>query len=182
MGKEICKSAKLAYFLKKEKLLTRKGLIEQVGMDFVASKLEIRKATRRELYSITVLTRKFFPYTGFNMQMIEKRLRNRKIQYLVALYDKFTVGFVDFKENEKSIKILGLAVLPEFQRKGIGKKLLTAAINFAREKKKEIIYLLLSNENFPASKLYEKLGFTIRGKLERRIWDQEILLLQKKMI
>ncbi|MBI5224876.1 GNAT family N-acetyltransferase [Candidatus Micrarchaeota archaeon] len=150
-------------------------------MDFIASKLEIRKATRRELYSITVLTRKFFPYTGFNMQMIEKRLKNRKIHYYAALYDKFTIGFIDFKENEKSIKILGLAVLPEFQRRGVGKKLLEIALKFAKEKKKEIIYLLLSKENFPAAKLYEKEGFVIKGKLEKRIWDQEILLLQRKL-
>jgi [ribosomal protein S18]-alanine N-acetyltransferase len=143
--------------------------------------LEIRKATRKELYTITVLTRKFFPYTGFNMQMIEKRLRNGKIHYLVALYDGYTAGFIDFKENDLSIKIMGLAVIPELQRKGIGRKLVEAALEFAKKKRKEVVYLLVSKENFVAQKLYERYGFKLKGKLGRQIWGMDVLMLYKEL-
>lgn len=143
--------------------------------------VEIRSASRKELYTITVLTRKFFPYTGFNMEMIAKRLRNRSIHYLVALNKGYTAGFIDFKENAKSIKIMGLAVIPEMQGKGIGKKLVEAALEFAKIKRKDVVYLLVASNNSIALGMYEKYGFKLKGKLARQIWGQEVLLLYKDM-
>ncbi|HLC47971.1 MAG TPA: GNAT family N-acetyltransferase [Candidatus Norongarragalinales archaeon] len=144
-------------------------------------KLEIRDASRKELYTITVLTRKFFPYTGFNMEMIAKRLRNRNIHYLVALREGYTAGFIDFKENANSIKIMGLAVIPEMQGKGIGRKLVEAALLFAKKKRKEIVYLLVASNNSVALGMYGKFGFKLKGKLARQIWGQEVLLLKKEL-
>ncbi len=150
-------------------------------MRITKGELEIRPASRKELYTITVLTRKFFPYTGFNMEMISKRLRNRSVHYLVALYKGYTAGFIDFKENAKSIKIMGLAVIPELQGKGIGKKLILEALEFAVRKGKEVVYLLVAMENSIAIRMYEEFGFRRKGKLERKIWGQEVLLLHKKL-
>ncbi|MFH1257479.1 MAG: GNAT family N-acetyltransferase [Candidatus Micrarchaeota archaeon] len=150
-------------------------------MKFQKSKLSIRPASRKELYTITVLTRKYFPYTGFNMQMIEKRLRNPKIHYLVALYENYTAGFIDFKENGKSIKIMGLAVIPEMQRKGIGEELVKEALKFAMKERKEAVYLLVAENNAIALELYGKYGFKLKGKLARKIWGLDVLLLYKKM-
>ncbi len=144
-------------------------------------KIEIRKAGKKELYAITVLTRKFFPYTGFNMEMISKRLKNRNIHYLVALCDGYTAGFIDFKENAKSIKIMGVAVIPEMQRKGIGRKLVEEALKYAESRRKEVVYLLVGAENAVAINLYGKLGFRKKGKLERKIWGMEVLMLYKNM-
>ncbi|MFH1750195.1 MAG: GNAT family N-acetyltransferase [Candidatus Micrarchaeota archaeon] len=143
--------------------------------------LTIRKAGRKELYTITVLTRKFFPHTGFNMEMIGKRLKNRSIHYLVALHMGYTAGFIDFKENAKSIKIMGLAVIPEMQGRGIGRELIREALKFAKLKRKEIVYLLVASNNSVALKMYEKFGFKLKGKLARKIWGQEVLLLYKDL-
>jgi ribosomal protein S18 acetylase RimI-like enzyme len=150
-------------------------------MNLKRTDLEIRPASKKELYTITVLTRKFFPYTGFNMDMISKRLKNKSIHYFVALFQGYTAGFIDFKENKESIKIMGLAVIPEMQRKGIGKKLIETAIDYAKGRKKEVIYLLVASENPAALNLYEKFGFKKKGKLGRQIWGMEVLLLQKKI-
>ncbi|MFH0971603.1 MAG: GNAT family N-acetyltransferase [Candidatus Micrarchaeota archaeon] len=150
-------------------------------MKLTRGDLEIRPASRKELYTITVLTRKFFPYTGFNMEMISKRLRNRSVHYLVALYKGYTAGFIDFKENAKSIKIMGLAVIPELQGKGIGRKLVEAALAFATEKRKEVVYLLVAMENSVAIRMYEKFGFRRKGKLGRQIWGMDVLLLYKDL-
>ncbi|MEK6954771.1 MAG: GNAT family N-acetyltransferase [Candidatus Micrarchaeota archaeon] len=150
-------------------------------MSMDLKELEIRNASRKELYTITVLTRKFFPYTGFNMEMIAKRLKDGSIHYLVALMGGYTAGFIDFKENAKSIKIMGLAVIPEMQRKGIGRRLVEEAIEFAKTKRKEVVYLLVASENSSALKMYEKFGFKSKGKLARQIWGQEVLLLFKQI-
>lgn len=143
--------------------------------------LEIRPATRKELYSITVMTKKFFPYTGFSMDAILKRLQDPRIHYLVALYKGHTVGFVDFKENRQSVKLMGLAVLEEFRGNGIGEKLLEKAVAFARGKKKEEMILLVSESNPAALKLYAKHGFAKRGRLGKKLWGQEVLLYSKRL-
>ena len=145
------------------------------------AELEIREAGKRELYSITILTRKFFEYTKFNMEKIMKRMKNPKIHYLVALYDKHTIGYIDFTENEKSIRVMGLAVLEEFQGNGIGKALLKEAIRFARKVKKENVHLLVSADNMKALNMYGKLGFKSAGKLNRKLYGKTIYLLRKKL-
>ncbi len=150
-------------------------------MKFERGKLEVRKATARELYSVTVMTRKFFPYTGFSMQAIYKRLKTKRVYYYVALYDGHTVGFIDFKENAKSIKILGLAVLEEFRGNKIGQKLLDVALDFARKKRKEAAYLLMAEQNGTAARMYEKNGFRLRGRLAKKLWGMDVLLMEKKL-
>ena len=145
------------------------------------AELEIREAGKRELYSITILTRKFFTYTNFNMQKILKRMKNPKVHYLVALYDGHTIGYVDFTENKKSIRVMGLAVLEEFQGNGIGKALLKEAIRFARKVKKENVHLLVSADNMKALNMYGKLGFKSAGKLNRKLYGKTIYLLRKKL-
>jgi len=138
--------------------------------------ISVRRASEREIYSITVLTRKFFPYIDFGLETILKRLRSKKFVYFVALYQGHTVGFVDIELKKKQAKILGLAVLEEFRGKGIGSALLKKAIDFAREKRKSEIVLLVSEANPAAQRIYEKFGFILRGKLRRKLGGQKILL------
>lgn len=57
-----------------------------------------------------------------------------------------------------------VSVSPNYQGKGIGKKLLAAAINQAKNQGKEKIGLLVDFGNPNAKKLYVKLGFKSAGK------------------
>ncbi|MFH1200183.1 MAG: GNAT family N-acetyltransferase [Candidatus Micrarchaeota archaeon] len=148
-------------------------------MKLDAGKLEIRRATPRELYTITVLTRKYFPYTGFNMEKILKRLKTRRVHYFVALYGGHTVGFVDFKENAKSVRILGLAVLEEFRGNGVGQALLDSTLGFAKKAGKRSTHLLVAASNSAAKRLYAKNGFASKGILARKIWGLDVELLAK---
>lgn len=143
----------------------------------------IRKAGRKELYSISVMTRKFFPYTGFTMDKVIERMADRNIAYFVALMNGYTVGFVDiqFFPRKKQAKILGLAVLEEFRRKGIGEKLFNKALLECRKRNCGKILLLVSVDNEAARNLYSKLGFRTVGKLKRKLWDREVLVASKKI-
>lgn len=69
------------------------------------------------------------------------------------------------KENttwstEKQIQIRGMAVLEQFQRKGIGEQLIQRVIELAAEIKTEVIWF---NARKIAVPFYEKLGFQIHG-------------------
>lgn len=149
-------------------------------------KIAITKASPRNLYSIAVMTKKFFPYTTFGLQEIQKRMA-KNFFYYVALFNNHTVGFVDFELKENYAQIFGLAVLEEFRGKGIGEALLKKAVIEAKKeaKKKKIrlerIDLLVLEENDAAKKLYEKLGFLRKGILDKELWGKRILVYSKQL-
>jgi ribosomal protein S18 acetylase RimI-like enzyme len=144
--------------------------------------VKITKASAKHAYSITVLTREYFSYTNFNLEKIAERLKTRGVHYLVALEDGHCLGYVDFEEKSDGAKILGLAVLPEARGKGIGTKLLKAALAKAKKIGKKKAFMLASEDNLGALSLYEKLGFRKIGKLAEKLWGKEILLLEKSLV
>lgn len=133
------------------------------------------------MYAITVLTREFFPYTNFNLEKIAERLRDRGIEYYAAVEGNATVGFVDIEFKGKQAQILGLAVVREFQNKGIGSALLEKALSRAREEECEAVALLVSEDNPGAQSLYERFGFKFHGRLEKKIWDKNVLVFWKTL-
>ncbi|MEW5956056.1 MAG: GNAT family N-acetyltransferase, partial [Candidatus Micrarchaeota archaeon] len=89
-----------------------------------ASDFSIEPASAKHLYSITVMTKQYFPYAGLSMEKIGGRLRSKSFRYFVALYRGHSIGYVDLQLKGKTCKLLGLAVLPEFRGNGVGTKLL----------------------------------------------------------
>lgn len=59
-----------------------------------------------------------------------------------------------------------LAVCPAYQKQGIAEKMIREAINLAAEHNKKAVRLDSLGSNIPAQKMYEKLGFVYRGKLQ----------------
>lgn len=150
--------------------------------NFSLNDVNILKATQKQLYPITVLTRRFFPYTKFTLEKILERLASKNISYFVALHDGHTIGFVDIEFIGDEAKVLGLAVLEEFRNKGVGTRLLKKAISFTEEKNAKAINLFVSTDNTLALSLYKKHGFLVRGVLDRRIGDKEILVARKEFV
>lgn len=77
------------------------------------------------------------------------------------------VGIVSIFENNNAnwplnnqVQIRGMAVLEDFQKKGIGEQLIQKVIQFATENKKELLWF---NARKNAVPFYEKLGFHIHG-------------------
>ena len=57
-----------------------------------------------------------------------------------------------------------LEIMPDFQGKGIAKKMIQAALELGRAKRMKVCRFDALASNLPAQKLYEKLGFVFRGK------------------
>lgn len=76
------------------------------------------------------------------------------------------VGMVNLSPkglNQFTWVIGNVAVLPEYRRRGIARKLVTAAIDMAQVKQVNTVTLEVISDNHPAVKLYESLGFQIYG-------------------
>ncbi|MFH1056781.1 MAG: GNAT family N-acetyltransferase [Candidatus Micrarchaeota archaeon] len=145
--------------------------------------IEIIPAEPKHLYSITAMTKHFFPYTGFTFKTIEERLKSKNVFYFVALLEGHTVGFADVDvQDDGNAKLLGLAVLKELQGKGIGKKLLEKALAFAKEKRCPSVFLFVAEDNEIAKKLYAEFGFVKKGVLEKQLGGKTVLVLEKKLL
>lgn len=67
--------------------------------------------------------------------------------------------------NDEEVASLHLlTVTPEYQGKGISKRMMEAIVSLAMEKGKRAIRLDTLASNIPAQHMYEKLGFAYRGK------------------
>ena len=81
---------------------------------------------------------------------------NKKITGVVSVYLNKNTTF----NSSKQFQIRGMAVLDDFQKKGIGEKLVQTVINFAKEKEVKVIWF---NARKNAVPFYEKLDFHIHG-------------------
>ena len=79
----------------------------------------------------------------------------------IVVIDGKDAGFWWTIEKENEILLASIRLLPEFQNKGIGTKLIEALIADSRKP----IRLQVLKVN-PARRLYEKLGFRIDGETE----------------
>ena len=138
--------------------------------------MKITRANRKHLYSITAMTRHFFPYAGFTFATIMERIANPRIAYFVAEENGHTVGFADIEFRGKQAKILGLAVLPEFRNKGMGRALIRRCISAAKRRGCSRIVMFVAEDNAAAHSLYSKFGFKKSGVLRRKLWGKKILI------
>ena len=77
--------------------------------------------------------------------------------FMIIVKDKRDVGRLYLWKTEHQIRIMDIALLPEFRGNGIGTKILTELIKESDESGKKLnIHVEYNN---PALKLYERLGF-----------------------
>ena len=74
-----------------------------------------------------------------------------------------TFGLFD-KERPKTGHVGGMWVEPESRGRGAGQALLSAAIDWARSRDLERLDLWVTEGNRPATRLYERTGFTDTGR------------------
>jgi len=68
------------------------------------------------------------------------------------------VGMIQLREQEDCVAIGEIQILPEYQNKGLGTRLLVEVIDRARQQGRDVI-LSMGLMNSGAHRLYERLGF-----------------------
>jgi len=82
---------------------------------------------------------------------------------IIKLDDK-DVGILEVEEKEDELYLEEIQILPEFQGKGLGTRIIRNLILRANKKGKSLKLRVLKIN--PAKKLYERLGFSIVGDTE----------------
>ena len=78
--------------------------------------------------------------------------------------DGKAVAYVGMTVSQFEGNITNIGVLPEYRRQGLASLVLSALVDFAREKGIPNIFLEVRESNFGAIALYEKFGFVLCGR------------------
>ena len=117
------------------------------------------------------------PQVFLDKMSVEKRTRAFEQGFSAALYKMYVaetpdygiVGFADFGEPREKVngyegELYAIYLLPEFQRRGIGRRLFQLGADYLSKTGKRSMYLM-TLEISPYRAFYEKLGGRIIGKM-----------------
>jgi RimJ/RimL family protein N-acetyltransferase len=114
-----------------------------------------------------------------------KTVRGRNFPFVVACAGETLIGWCDIAPNERvgyqHVGHLGMGLLPDWRRRGIGARVLAAALAEADRIGLERVELEVFSGNGPAQRLYRGFGFTVEGvkrkgrKIDGR-YDDHILM------
>lgn len=150
--------------------------------------INIRRVTIDDVAVLTVLARQTFydTFTGtcteadmqsfldqyFNEKQLGMELNNANTFCFFAVADGVPVAYLHFMEDYtgfplmkkwKALELKRIYVDKEFHGKGIAQKLMDHILNYAEEKKYEVVWLGVWEHNTRAQKFYEKYGFENSG-------------------
>ncbi|MGI9950447.1 GNAT family N-acetyltransferase [Vibrio hyugaensis] len=119
------------------------------------------------------------------------RVEKESIPQFIALNDKHVVGSVEVFPAEMcgyeggefaKTGILGIHIDRKYRGKGLGKQLLTLAIQHGWQYGYDTIVLNVYKNNLPAIALYEQFGFEHRGELGEVLLPNGKHLMSQKMV
>ncbi|HUI32453.1 MAG: GNAT family N-acetyltransferase [Dysgonamonadaceae bacterium] len=144
--------------------------------------IEIRRAGEKQIPKIIKLADELWPATftsilsakqiAYMMEMmysresLEKQM-NDGHQYAIVMENDVDVGYVSYEinhDNSDKTKIHKLYILPEHQRKGIGKIVVDYVAQEARRSQNSALFLNVNKHNESAIGFYEKHGFFLVKK------------------
>lgn len=103
---------------------------------------------------------------AWSAEDIGKLIKAETSHALVASLRGMVVGFVLANCAGGEAEIYTLAVLPQCRRRGIGRNLMTKAIDWARASGANEMFLEVAEDNDPALSLYRNMGFVAVGRRE----------------
>lgn len=108
----------------------------------------------------------------YSEAQLSKELLDTETFCFFAETDDVPVAYLQFKEDYnnfslikkwKALELKRIYVLKEFHGKGIAQKLMDFILNFAAQKKYEVVWLGVWEHNVRAQKFYAKYGFEYSG-------------------
>lgn len=144
----------------------------------VVKGMVVRKAKREDWKAILHIQQSdsVFPYVGHPRRPTERRVKKRWLERLaephvltlVAVSDGDVVGYIRLKRGEGLGSLVGeistVAVRPDFQGRGIGRRLTEEVLGVADGFGLRRLRLTVHEDNDMAIRLYRRMGFEIEGR------------------
>jgi ribosomal-protein-alanine N-acetyltransferase len=147
--------------------------------------IEIETASIRHLDMLYEIEKACFKEEAFSRQQIANLLGDYNSISLVAIEDGRIVGFIigAIYVERKALggHVLTIDVLPRYQRKGVGLRLMQAIERIFVEKDVKTCHLEVREDNLKALGLYEKVGYEKTRRLKSYYGRADGLYLRKSL-
>lgn len=144
--------------------------------------VSLRAMTMDDIPAVHVLEQQLFPVDAWPLQMFVDELSQVDTrQYLVVESAEGIVAYAGLMCIEPIADIQTIAVIPEFEGRGIGSALLTELIQESRRRYAKEVLLEVRADNPRAQQLYSRFGFEqihVRRRYYRDGVDALIMRLQ----
>jgi ribosomal protein S18 acetylase RimI-like enzyme len=171
----------------------------------MAENIQIKKISLNEIDQLQKIGRQTFQETfsdsnseenmknyleeGFSSEKLTAELNNKDSEFYFATFENNVIGYlkVNFGESQtelkdsKALEIERIYVSKEFHGKKIGQLLYDKAIEIARQKNSEYVWLGVWEENLRALSFYRKNGFVEFDKHIFKLGDDEQTDLMMKL-
>lgn len=148
--------------------------IKKVTLDDIDQLQKISKQTFYETFSggNTEENMEIYLVEGFSIEKLTAELKDKNVEFYFATLDNSVIGYlkVNFGEaqtelqDDKALEIERIYVSKEFHGKNVGQILYDKAIQIAKLKKTDYVWLGVWEENSRAINFYKKNGFIEFGK------------------
>ncbi|CAG5000958.1 Spermidine/spermine N(1)-acetyltransferase [Dyadobacter sp. CECT 9275] len=148
--------------------------IKRVGLDDVDELQRISKLTFYETFAAENSEENMSQYleNGFSVEKLSAELTDKDAEFYFAVLGSHVVGYLKLNfgqsqtelQDDKSLEIERIYVLKEFQGKSVGQILYNKAIDVARHKNADYVWLGVWEMNPRAIRFYKKNGFVAFDK------------------
>ena len=118
--------------------------------------MTVKPIDREKIEEMLLIEQSCFEDEAWTKAMLCEGLECPGAVYLGAFEGDRLVGYLALLVSLDFADIATVGVVPEFQRRGIGKALVETAVFYAARAKVGKIFLEVNEENLPAVSLYEK--------------------------
>lgn len=113
---------------------------------------------------------------------VERLLKNAEV--LVAVLDESDIGLIAVYANDidtRTAFISSIGVMPAARGKGVGERLIDAAVKLCMQTGMKRLRLEVSIQNAPAAKLYRRCGFRLLSEIFPNASYEHSLFYEKKI-
>ena len=121
--------------------------------------MEIRKVRAKDLDKIAYFEKEFFHEDAFSLETLENTIKDEHFMGFVVEEGTEVIGYVFVTYFGDEANLLKIAIDKFYRKKGIAKSLLLKCIEEFKELYITNFFLEVDENNNPARKLYESLGF-----------------------
>ncbi len=123
--------------------------------------IRIRRARRGDLDALVALENGVFTSDRMSRRQLRHHLDNPHALILIAVRDGDVIAaaVVFFHSSHRYARLYSIAVAPSARGGGLGETLLSAIEKISRARRRDAMRLEVREENKPAQRLYERLGY-----------------------
>ena len=123
----------------------------------------IQSANKNHLNEILDIEKKVFTKSWTRKQLQNDLVLSANSENWVYMKDQQVTGYILGCKVMDEFYLNNIAVHSDFQRRHIGRSLIEHVKNRLQSQNIQQIYLEVSGENKPAQRLYESMGFQMKG-------------------